>query len=342
MQEGAGGREPGVEQGDLALDGVVGRHGIDRGAAVLAARQVDIGVEQAPREADGDAAEAAGIEERRADRVDRPRLTPFLQHVARRRHRVGDEQILDCVGVAAGAAQAEHEPIVDDPRVGAPEHETAIVGAAVAHVRRAVGVLYGAMRAHPGRVAPAAGEAPGAAQPVAAVDSDRRAGAVARAPGEADARAAEGGESRFVRHGGGRGRGGDVGLVDEPGGAGIRPGDGFHGLAEIDERQLLSAEAARQQQAQHVLGDEAVHDVRRELAATVDLDTMPVEQRLQGAGPLGSAEGRSVESGSRLNAVHGSPRAMPVALILGRIGSPSIGQPRMRLPSEKSHAGGVV
>ena len=46
--------------------------------------------------------------------VERTLLAPLLERVARRRALVRHEQVLDRIGVAAGTAQAEHMPVVDD------------------------------------------------------------------------------------------------------------------------------------------------------------------------------------------------------------------------------------
>ena len=60
-------------------------------------------------------------------------------------------------------------------------------------------------------------------------------------------------------------------------------------LAVFEQVDLLAAQALGQQQTQHVLADERIHHFRREFAAAVHLGAVCVEQRLQGAGPLGSA-----------------------------------------------------
>jgi hypothetical protein len=245
-----------------------------------------VGVEHAPRDADGDAAEAAGVEQRRADGIDRALLAPFLLDVARRRVGVGDEQVLDRVAVAAGATQAEHVPVVDDLGLAAQEDERAVVGPAVADVRRAVGVLHGAVGAqHPG-VAPAARKAPGAGQAIATLDADRLALVVARAPRQAGIGTVEHRRRRLVRHRGGRGRHRHVRLVDEPGRAGVSPGQRLVGLAVVDERHLLPAHALGQQQAQQVLAGKCCDHLLGELAAAVHLRPVQVQHRLHGPRPL--------------------------------------------------------
>ena len=150
-------------------------------------------------------------------------------------------------------------------------------------------------------MAAAAGETPGAAQAIAALDADRLALAVPGAPGEAVARIAEHRSGRLVRHGRGRGRRGDIGLVDEPADAGIRPGQRLGGLAVFQQVDLLAAEALGQQQAQHVLADQRLHHLGRQFATAVHLGAVLVQQGLQGASPFRSACGDR-----RLNAaIHG-------------------------------------
>ena len=104
MQEGARGRQARLKDRHLAMDGLVVGHGRRRGAAVPALGHRHVGVEHAPGDADGDAAEAAGIEQCRADGIERARLGSLVVDVARRRVRIGHEQVLDRVAVAAGAA----------------------------------------------------------------------------------------------------------------------------------------------------------------------------------------------------------------------------------------------
>ena len=197
------------------------------------------------------------------------------------------------------------------------------------------------MGAQPFGVTAAAGEAPGTGQPVATVDPQRGAVVVPGAPGEPRARTGEDGGSGLVRHGSSGRRGRDVGLVDEPGRAGIGPGDSFVGLAVVEEMDLLAAQAFGQQQAQQILLGQRVHDFGRQLAPSVHLGTVRIEQRVQGAGTLRRADGESW----RDKGLHERFLGVPVGwLILGPLERASIvpRQPRLVLrlgnPSGRSHA----
>ena len=285
-------RELGLHDRDLALDGVVLRHDRARRPALAAAGELDVGLEQAPRDAQRHAAEAAGVEQRRADDIERPVLAPLLGHVTGRGVRVGNEQILDRVGVAAGAAQAEHVPVVRDLRLGTQEDERAVVRPPVAHVRRAVGVLHVAVRAQQPRVAAAAGEAPGPGQAVAALDPDGAAIAVLGAPRQPLARTVEHRARGVVRHRCSRRAGRHVRLVDEPADRGVGPRHRLVDPAELQQIDLLPAEASRQEQAQHVVADQGLDHLGRDFAAAVDLGTVLVDQWLQALGALDRALGR--------------------------------------------------
>ena len=124
-------------------------------------------------------------------------------------------------------------PVVDDRRLRAQEQKAAVIRSPVAHMRRAVRVLHRAVRAKILRVPAAAGETPGAGQPVAALDPDAHAVIVPRAPGEPRPRSIEHRGRRLMRHRGGRGRRRDVRLIDEPAHAGVAEPDGLAGPAII-------------------------------------------------------------------------------------------------------------
>ncbi len=220
-------------------------------------------------------------------------LAPLVRHVARRRMCVGHEQVLYRIAIAARAAQAEHLPVIDDLRLRAQEQEGTIVRPAIADVRRAVGILHGAVGAEPLGVAPAAGEAPGAAQPIAAVNPDGTAVVVPCTPGEARIGTLEHLRCRFMRHGGRRGCHRDVGLVDEPSRAGVGPRQRLVGFAIGQKVDLLPAQASRQHHAQQVLPRQRIDDLLSELAPPVHLRAVLIQHGLHGARSFGGAGGKS-------------------------------------------------
>ena len=178
MQKGARGRQFGLQLRDFLLDGVVARHRGRRGAALLAAGEFGQGFQQPPGDPERDAGEAGCVKKMGRNAVQRLRQHPFLRRVAVGGVLIRNEQVLDGVGIAAGAAQAQNVPVVDHLSLRFQEHEAAVVRPSVADMRRAVGVLHRAVGADPGCVAAAAGETPGAGQTVAALDADGFAGVV--------------------------------------------------------------------------------------------------------------------------------------------------------------------
>ena len=110
QQEGAGAAELRRGFRHLALDhrAVAERGG--GGARRLVAGEPHEGVEQPARDAERHAGEARRVEMRGAEAVERRVHPPVGVGVALHRVGVGDEQVLDGVGVAAGAAQADDVP----------------------------------------------------------------------------------------------------------------------------------------------------------------------------------------------------------------------------------------
>src|SRR4029077_18509312 len=101
--------------------------------------------------------------------------------------------ILEPVAVAAGAAQTQYMPIVDDRGFAlGDQHRADELAPVGSDARAAVFLEDRAMGAEPGRMAAAGRKAPLTGDPVAARDGDALAGAgQLRPPGEDAARAAE-------------------------------------------------------------------------------------------------------------------------------------------------------
>src|SRR5437764_9779166 len=101
--------------------------------------------------------------------------------------------LFERVAVAAGAAQTEHVPIVDDYRLGFREqHRADLLPAIRQQPRRAVRFDNRHVAAEPGRMPAAGRETPASGNPITALDRNGPAGAgQIRSPGEDAVRTAK-------------------------------------------------------------------------------------------------------------------------------------------------------
>ncbi len=99
---------------DLGLDHVVLAQGLAGAARDLVARQFDEGFERAAGDAERHVREPHRIDHAAGEPVEEAGLAPLGRVVAREGVFLRHEQILDPVAVAAGAAQSDDLPVVDD------------------------------------------------------------------------------------------------------------------------------------------------------------------------------------------------------------------------------------
>ena len=185
-----------------------------------------------------------------AEPIERPGLAPVGVELACVRKVGRNEQIGNLVFVASCALEPDHVPDVGERRAPLGEQHGALERLAVgADPRRAVGLLHQAVGGEPRRMLAAAGERPGAAHPIAAVDRDRS--PERRARGGHRAGIAEDSPRHLGREKGRRDRAARR-LVDAPGGAAIGLGDLLDRLHVHRRLGLAAAARARQQHAEQL------------------------------------------------------------------------------------------
>ena len=196
---------------------------------------------------------------------------------------VRHEEIVHGIGVAARALEPAHVPHVHEGGAGGgeqhgPLHELAVGRPARASVR----LGDGAVRAQPRRVSPAAREAPGARDPVAAVDGDGpRAGP--RAPREhGPSVATEDLHGHVVREIGG-GHRASRGLTETPCRARVGLGDLLHHPGKGDGIDLAAVEGAGQEQAEEARLEERGQHRLGQPPLLLDLIGAGLDLRSQGA-----------------------------------------------------------
>jgi hypothetical protein len=138
------------------------------------------------------------------------------------------EMVVKLIAVAAGAAQPEHMPVVDDLGLRFAKDHRAHDGSAIRREAwRAVRLEHRNMAAEPAGVAAAGRKAPAPGDPVAALDRDGAAGAGhVRSPGEDAARSAEHLAGDFRRQVGRDHRAAGI-LPEAPGRAAVAAGQLF-------------------------------------------------------------------------------------------------------------------
>src|SRR6185437_6975665 len=162
---------------DLRLDHVVGAQRALRPAGYLVAGDLDERLVGAARDPQGHVRKAHRVNHAAGELIERARLAPLGIVVARGGIGLADEMVLELVAVAAGAAQAEHLPVVDDRRLlFGNEHRAGNLPSVRAEAWAAVRLEDRAMRAEPGGVPAAGREAPLPGNAVAALGDDAFAG----------------------------------------------------------------------------------------------------------------------------------------------------------------------
>src|SRR5499433_1288214 len=184
QEEAARGSELRFRLRHLGLDDrVLGEGALEAPRRLLGGEGAE-GIQHAARDAEGHPGEARGIERARGEAVERSGLAPLRGIVARDRVLVRDEDVGHREGVAARALEPAHVPHVHDLRlIGGDEQRSLDDLARTVSAERSVGLAEGRMPAEPRGVTAAAGEAPQAAETIAAIDGNR-ARVRSRAPGE--------------------------------------------------------------------------------------------------------------------------------------------------------------
>src|ERR1700730_7043075 len=177
VDQGAGGAQARLALRDLRLDYVVLAQGTAGAAGDLVAGQHDKRVERTAGDAERDIGEARGVDHAAGKAVEQARLAALGLVVARGGIFLRDEEIVEAIAVAAGAAQPDDLPVVDDLGAGLRKqyrtHERAAVRV---ESRRAVWLEDRDMRAEPGGVPAAGGKGPAPGDPDAALNRDAAAG----------------------------------------------------------------------------------------------------------------------------------------------------------------------
>src|ERR1700730_15239703 len=186
VDQGSGRAQPRLPLRHLGLDHVVLAQGAAGAAGGLVAGQDANRVECAAGDAERDVGEARGIDHAAGEAVEQPRLAPLGLVVARGCVFLRDEEVVEAIAVAAGAAQPDDLPVVDDFGAGLREEDSADERPAFrVETRRAVRLEDRDMRAEPGGVPAGGGKAPAPGDPDAAVDGDAASGTrTLQPPGE--------------------------------------------------------------------------------------------------------------------------------------------------------------
>ena len=126
------------------------------------------------------------VDHARGELVERPLLAQFVEIVAAGGEFLRHEMVVQRVAVAAGAAQPQDLPVVDDLRLGfAEDHRAHLLAPVRQFARAAVRVEQRRVAAEPFGVPAAGREAPAPGDAIAALDDDRAAGSrQVRTPGE--------------------------------------------------------------------------------------------------------------------------------------------------------------
>ena len=218
----------------------------------------------------------------------RPVLAAAFWLVAQRRKFLRDEEIVDRIGIGAGAAQSDHVPDVVHRGAGHRKQDGADLRRAIRLApRRAIGLDDADMGAEPARLPRAGGEIPARAGFVAA--RNRLHFMIDRAPGQNAGRDVEdfvGGIGIEI----GRGHGADAALAKAPRGRGIRLGDLFLHLHESFQRSLGAAKTLRQQRAIKPVLDQRLGHRRRQPPRPLDLVGFARDQGRQRACTLDEVE----------------------------------------------------
>ena len=220
--------------------------------------------------------------------------------------------VVKAVAVAAGAAQPQHLPIVDDRGFALGHQHRADQLAPVGSEARAAVLLEDrAMGAEPGRMAAAGGEAPLPGDPVAAIDGDALAGpGQFRPPGEDAARRPKDFAGDLGRQIGRGHRAAGI-LPEAPGRAAVALPEDFEDRGIGQGVELGAADRSRQQHPEDAALDQRLDDLRRHLAAALDRVAGGGEHRLQFARPVEIAPRQPASPAASVTSITSPPHAAP-------------------------------
>src|SRR6266446_8251979 len=304
VDQGAGRAQFRLALRHLRLDHVVLAQSAAGTAGDLVAGQHDKRVERAAGDAERNVGEARGVNHAAGEAVEQTGLAPLGLVVARGGVFLRHEKVVEAIAVAAGAAQPDDLPIVDDLGAGLRKQYGTDERAAVrVEPRGAVRLEDRDMRAEPGGVPAAGGEAPAPGDADAAFDGHTAPRARQfRSPGEDAARWPEDlARHRWVEIGGGH-RAARI-LPQTPGGRGVGLGDLLEHL-DIGQRiKLGAAQRTRQQHAEKAALDQRLDNPLRKLAPLLDLVRGGCQHRRDFARPYQVIDGRvgaaQIERGRR-------------------------------------------
>ena len=261
--------------------------------------EIDCRIERRARDAERGGAKAHAEHHVGGELVQRAFFAQRFGIVAKGCEFVRNEEIIDRIGIGAGAAQPDRVPDVVHRGVSYREKYGADFRRAVRLApRAAVGLDDADMGAEPARLPRAGGKVPARAGLVAA--GNHLHFMVDRAPGQDAGRDVEdlvGGIGIEI----GRGHGADAALAEAPGGGGIGLGDFLLHLHEGFERRFRAAEALRQQRTIKPVLDQGRGHRRRQPPRPLDLVGVARDQGLQRSRALDEVEaGRLVHARPRI------------------------------------------
>ena len=283
IEIGARRAQGGLGPSDQPLHGAIVAHR-RQSLRLLAARKLDRGIERRARHAHRGGGKTHAEHRIGGELVERAFFAARGGIVAKCRKFVRDEEIVDRIGVGAGALEPDDVPDVVHRGARHREQDGAdFRRAARLFPLAAVGLNDAHMRAKPARLPRAGGKVPARAGPVAAGNGVDFMGD--RAPGQDPGRRVEnfaGGIGVEV----GRGHRADAALPKAPGGGGVGLGDLLLHLHEDFERRLRPPEALRQQNPVQPVLDQGGGHRGRQAPRALDLIGLARDQGLQCPGAL--------------------------------------------------------
>ncbi len=276
VEIGPRGAQAGFGASDLALHGVVFTHRLEA-LRRLAARKLNDGIQHGAREAERGRGKAHAEHHVGGQLVERSFFAQCRGDVAECCEFVRNEQILDRIGIGAGALQADHIPDVVHRGAGHREQDGADFRRAIRLAPlAAVSLDDPDMGPQPARLPGAGGKVPARTGPVAAGHDLHFMGD--RAPGQDAGRDIENLVGRIGIEIGRR-HGADAALAEAPRRGGVGLGDFLLHLHERFERRLGAAKTFGQQRAIKLVLDQGLRHGRRQAPRPLDLVGIARDQR---------------------------------------------------------------